>query len=84
MSKNVKFAGFKSLQRQITSLAGLLKKFGFSASYFVSKFGIDAEYFHDWLTGDLGDFAELVILYLPEDVKTSISNDITALAKACA
>lgn len=78
------FSSFKGVQRRIDVLTAALKKFGFSVSYFVQKFGVDKEYYRYWLTGDYRDFAELVELYLPEDVKAAIEKDAAELAAICA
>jgi hypothetical protein len=73
------YKGFKALQRQINELTAALKSVGFSPAYFINKFGIDSEAFGLWLA-DLKDFAELVILYLPENIKKAIVDDINDLS----
>ena len=78
------FPSFKSLQMRIDSLTKAVEKLGFSVNYFIQKFEVDADYYRYWLTGDLRDFAEFVILYLPEQVKAAIEKDAAELAQICA
>lgn len=81
LKKCFEFRGFKPLQTQIAELVGLLKQIGFNPEYFCQKFGIDREYYADWLTsGDVADFAELAILYLPEEKRIAIKEDLMDLA----
>jgi hypothetical protein len=74
------YKGFKGLQKEIASLSTSLLKIGFSSSYFSTKFNIDAEFYKDWLSGDVADFAELTVLYLPPETRTAIVTDVRDLS----
>lgn len=77
---------FKSVNSQIREVTGYLKKIGNGAvtqvgSYLCNKFGIDAEYYKEWLTSnDVADIAELVVLYLSENLRKLIIADLVAVS----
>jgi len=83
MSTTKAYPGFEGQQKAMRSLEADLGAAGFNPHYFIHKFGIDCDYFSDWLRGDIGDFAELVVLYLPQHVRTAITTDVTHLRSIC-
>jgi len=80
------FTGFKQVQARITELTKALKSLSLDncVQYFCSKFRIDREAYKYWLTGDMVDFAELVVLYLDEQARQAIVEDIAELRRVLA
>lgn len=77
---------FKAANSQIREVSGYLKNIGNGAasqigSYLCNKFGVDAEYYREWLTSnDVSDIAELVVLYLSENLRKLIIADLVAVS----
>jgi hypothetical protein len=75
------FGKFKSIQAAITRLTREMSALQLEGcvNYFTSKFNIDGEYYRYWLSGDVEDLAELIVLYLPDTQRSAVISDISGL-----
>lgn len=79
-----RFKGFKSLSKQISDLTDIFSTIGCCeaiVNFLCSRFNVDREYYREWLCSrDVGDIAELVVLYLKEDVREEIFRELREAA----
>jgi hypothetical protein len=83
----VSYKGFRHADRQITELYKELhkvsKKIGNLTIFLCCMSVIDCEYYRYWLTGNLDDLAELIILYLNEDERQRALNALSECKSIC-
>ena len=76
---------FKKLQSEITELTRTLMSIGQSVDfidYLCRKFSIDREFYALWM-GNMNDFAELVVLYLNQETREGIRQELMQLKEIC-
>jgi hypothetical protein len=67
-------------QKEMAALTLTMRQLKILPSYLVHKHGIDAEFYREWVTGNPGDLAELIVCYHPH-LKERILEDLDELLK---
>jgi hypothetical protein len=67
-------------QEEMAALTVTMRQLNILPSYFVHEHGIDIELYQEWLTGNPGDLAELIVCY-HSHLKERILSDLHELLK---